>query len=43
MPVQTALSRRTFLRGVGLSGAMIRVGVPALEAMFASNGKAYAL
>ena len=38
MPVINALSRRTFLRGMGLSGAMIRIGVPALEAMFSPNG-----
>ncbi len=38
----TALSRRTFLRGLGLSGAMIRVGLPALEGMFNSSGTAYA-
>jgi uncharacterized protein DUF1552 len=37
-----ALSRRTFLRGVGLGGAAIRVGLPALEAMFNPNGTAYA-
>jgi len=42
MPVINALSRRTFLRGMGLSGAMIRIGVPALEAMFNLNGTAYA-
>ena len=27
------LSRRTFLRGVGASGALIRIGLPSLEAM----------
>src|SRR5579883_2119494 len=42
MAAKTALSRRTFLRGMGLSGAMVRVGVPALEAMFNPNGTAYA-
>src|SRR6478609_1938872 len=36
------LSRRTFLRGVGLSGAAIRVGLPAFEAMFNPSGTAYA-
>jgi hypothetical protein len=38
----TALSRRTFLRGFGLSGAAIRIGLPALDAMFNANGTAYA-
>ncbi len=42
MATNWALSRRTFLRGVGLSGAMIRIGIPALEAMFNANGTAYA-
>ena len=42
MAANQALSRRTFLRGVGLSGAMIRIGIPALEAMFNANGTAYA-
>src|SRR6266700_3111233 len=37
-----AISRRTLLRGMGLSGAMIRIGVPALECMFNPNGSAYA-
>lgn len=36
------LSRRTFLRGVSLSGAVVRVGLPPLAAMFNSNGTAYA-
>src|ERR1700688_1398257 len=36
------LTRRTFLRGVGLAGAAIRVGVPAFEALFNTNGTAYA-
>ena len=35
-------SRRTFLRGVGASGALIRIGLPPLEAMFNSSGTAYA-
>jgi hypothetical protein len=38
----TNLTRRTFLRGVGLGGAAIRVGLPALDAMFNTNGTAYA-
>src|SRR5439155_8489394 len=37
-----ALSRRKFLRGVSLTGAMVRVGLPPLAAMFNSNGSAYA-
>jgi hypothetical protein len=36
------LSRRTFLSGVGLGGAAIRIGLPALDAMFNGNGTAYA-
>src|SRR6267143_537225 len=36
------LSRRTFLRGVSLTGAVVRVGLPPLAAMFNSNGTAYA-
>ena len=36
------LSRRTFLRGVGLSGATISVGLPALDALLNDNGTAYA-
>lgn len=36
------LSRRTFLRGVSLTGAIVRVGLPPLAAMFNSNGTAYA-
>ncbi|MGH9657988.1 MAG: DUF1552 domain-containing protein [Bryobacteraceae bacterium] len=35
-------SRRSFLRGVGLGGAAIRIGLPALDAMFNSSGTAYA-
>src|SRR5689334_22962792 len=42
MPAATALSRRTFLRGLGASGAAIRIGLPAFDAMFNSNGTAYA-
>ena len=38
----SALSRRTFLRGVGVAGAAVRVGLPGLAAMFNSNGTAYA-
>jgi len=36
------LSRRKFLRGVSLTGAMVRVGLPPLAAMFNANGTAYA-
>lgn len=36
------LSRRTLLRGIGLGGAVVRVGLPPLAAMFNSNGNAYA-
>ena len=36
------LTRRSFLRGMGLSGAAITVGLPPLEQMFNSNGTAYA-
>src|SRR6516225_1416046 len=42
MATRNELSRRTFLRGVGLSGAAIRIGLPALEAMFNAGGTAYA-
>src|SRR6516225_4158512 len=42
MATRNELSRRTFLRGVGLSGAAIRIGLPAFEAIFDANGTAYA-
>jgi hypothetical protein len=42
MPVSTKLSRRSFLTGAGLSGAAIRVGLPALDCMFNPNGTALA-
>lgn len=42
MPSPKPLSRRTFLRGVGLGGAAIRIGLPALDAMFNPNGTALA-
>ncbi|HUG82809.1 MAG TPA: DUF1552 domain-containing protein, partial [Bryobacterales bacterium] len=38
----TALSRRSFLRGIGLTGAAVRIGLPALDAMFNASGSAYA-
>src|SRR5258708_5730473 len=37
-----ALSRRKFLRGVSIAGAVVRVGLPPLAAMFNTNGTAYA-
>jgi hypothetical protein len=39
---KTILSRRTLLKGLGASGAMVCVGLPPLEAMFNSSGTAYA-
>ncbi|MCW5983283.1 MAG: DUF1552 domain-containing protein [Bryobacteraceae bacterium] len=39
---KTRLSRRAMLRGLTLSGGLIRIGLPPLEAMFNSNGTAYA-
>jgi uncharacterized protein DUF1552 len=36
------LSRRTFLKGIGMSGAAVQIGLPPLMAMFNSNGTAYA-
>ena len=36
------MKRRKFLRGIGLGGLAVRVGLPALECMFNSNGTAYA-
>lgn len=36
------LSRRNFLRGLGVAGSTVRVGLPPLAAMFNSNGTAYA-
>ncbi|MCI0625824.1 MAG: DUF1552 domain-containing protein [Acidobacteria bacterium] len=36
------LSRRTFLKTMGLAGAVVRIGLPPLAAMFNSNGTAYA-
>ena len=37
-----SLSRRMLLRGLGAAGAAVRVGLPALEAMFNPSGAAYA-
>ncbi len=42
MAVRKELTRRTFLNGIGLSGALIRVGLPAFDALFNSSGTAYA-
>src|SRR5215213_4956206 len=42
MATRKELSRRTFLRGVGLSGATIRIGLPAFEALFNTGGTARA-
>jgi len=36
------LDRRKFLRGVSVTGALVRVGLPPLAAMFNFNGTAYA-
>lgn len=37
------VTRRSFLRGATLSGASIVIGLPPLDAMFNSNGTAYAM
>ncbi len=37
-----SLSRRRFLRGVGVAGSAVRIGLPPLAAMFNGNGTAYA-
>ena len=42
MTLRKGIDRRRFLQGVGLSGAAIRVGLPAFGAMFNTNGTAYA-
>jgi len=42
MASKTVLSRRAFLKGVGISGAMVSVGLPPLEGMFNTSGTAYA-
>ncbi len=42
MTAGNELNRRTFLRGIGLSGAAIHIGLPAFEAAFNSSGTAYA-
>src|SRR5712675_3732351 len=42
MTTQQALSRRRFLKGIGLSGAAISIGLPAFESQFNPSGTAYA-
>ena len=42
MPNSRRISRRAVLKGVGLSGASITIGLPPLDQMFADNGTAYA-
>lgn len=42
MALRNELSRRRFLKGVGLAGAAIHVGLPAFEAAFNASGTAYA-
>ena len=42
MPSNTTLSRRRLLQGLGVAGAAVRVGLPALECMFNPSGTAYA-
>ena len=37
-----ALSRRTFLQGMGITGSVVRLALPPLAAMFNSHGTAYA-
>jgi hypothetical protein len=42
MASSTVVSRRKFLKGAGLAGAAVRIGIPALDAMFNESGTAYA-
>ena len=42
MASRIVLSRRAFLKGIGISGAMVSVGLPPLDGMFNSSGTAYA-
>lgn len=42
MPKSKPLSRRRLLKGLGLTGSVVRLGLPPLEAMFNPNGTAYA-
>jgi len=41
MASSRSLSRRRFLKGMGLPGAAVCIGLPPLEAMFNSHGTAY--
>ena len=40
--MKNRLSRRTFLKGIGLGGAAVHIGLPPLAAMFDGNGVVYA-
>jgi len=40
--VKAHLPRRTFLKGIGMGGAVVRIGLPSLAAMYNSSGTAYA-
>jgi hypothetical protein len=40
--VPTPISRRTFLKQLGLAGSVVRIGLSPMVAMFNSNGTAYA-
>src|SRR5690349_25149643 len=42
MASRAALSRRAFLKGIGISGAMVSVGLTPLDGMFNTSGTAYA-
>ncbi len=42
MPQNGRLSRRALLKGIGLSGAVVRIGLPPFAAMFNSSGTAFA-
>lgn len=42
MTTRTTLPRRSFLRGMGLFGAAVRIPLPPLACMFTTNGASYA-
>ena len=42
MASRNHVSRRTFLKGISLTGGVVRIGLPPLAAMFNSSGTAYA-
>jgi len=42
MAWKEALGRRRFLRGIGMGGALLRIGLPPLEALLNPHGTAYA-